>query len=50
MRNLLHILRKLWRVEEDSHMRKVAMRYSLRAQMDGHIVRKTGEVIPKESV
>ena len=39
-----------WNREDEVHMKHVAHRYAERAYMDGHVIRKTGEVIPKESV
>jgi len=50
MRSILEALKKVWHHEEDFHMRKVAHRYAERAWMDGEVIQKTGEVIPKESV
>jgi hypothetical protein len=50
MRNLLHIIRKLWHAEEDLHMKRIAQRYAERAWMDGVTIRRTGEVVPRESV
>jgi hypothetical protein len=50
-------IEKLWRKivyewdrEHDSHMKKVAHRYAERAWMDGDVIKRTGEVVPKESV
>ena len=39
-----------WHREDRIHMKGVAERYAQRAWMDGETVRRTGEVIPKESV
>ena len=49
MRSLLQVIRGLWRAEEDLRMRRIAHGYAQRAEMDGHVIRKTGEVVPKES-
>lgn len=50
-------IERLWRRivealahEDGVHMRRVANRYSERSFMDGEVIKKTGEVIPKESV
>ena len=48
--NWLEQLRKAWHYEETLHMRKLAQRYANRAMMDGSVIKRTGEVIPKESV
>lgn len=39
-----------WDREHHVHMKHVAHRYAERAWMDGEVVKRTGEVIPKESV
>jgi hypothetical protein len=39
-----------WDREHHTHMKKIAHRYSQRALMDGEVVKRTGEVVPKESV
>lgn len=39
-----------WDHEEGVHLRSIAHRYAERAWMDGEVIQKTGEVIPKESV
>lgn len=49
-RSLIKSCKAEWHAEERNHMRAVAHRYALRAQMDGHVIRKTGETVPKESV
>jgi uncharacterized protein YihD (DUF1040 family) len=49
MRYLIEVFRHIWSHEDDIHMKKVAHRYAERALMDGHVIKKTGEVIPKES-
>ena len=38
-----------WHKEGRLHMKKIAWRYSDRMLMDGSVIRKTGEVIPRES-
>lgn len=50
IRSLFKSIRSEWHAEERNHMRAIAHRYALRAQMDGHVIRKTGETVPKESV
>lgn len=47
--DLLDHLRKAWRHEETIHMRLIAERYSDRAHMDGDVIQKTGELVPRES-
>lgn len=49
-RSLLRSIRTEWHAEDRQHMRVIAHKYALRASMDGDVIRKTGEVIPKESV
>lgn len=39
----------MWHHEEEVHMKKIAFHYANRAQMDGDVIKKTGEIIPKES-
>ncbi len=39
-----------WNHEDDLNMKKIAHQYAERAWMDGHVIKKTGEVVPKESV
>jgi hypothetical protein len=39
-----------WTYEERLHWKKIAERYAERAWMDGDTIRKTGEVIPRQSV
>jgi len=48
-KSLMRTLWSEWHKEERLHMKKVAWRYSDRMLMDGSVIRKTGEVIPKES-
>lgn len=43
-------LRREWHQPERLHMKRLAERYYLRAQMDGHVIRRTGEIVSKESV
>jgi hypothetical protein len=47
---LFHKIVYEWDREHHAHMRRIANRYSLRAQMDGEVIKRTGEVVPKESV
>jgi hypothetical protein len=49
LREICKSLSSEWHAEERLHMKQIAWRYSDRAQMDGEVVRKTGEVIPRES-
>lgn len=42
-------LRKEWNREDKLRMRKIAWRYSDRMLMDGAVIRKTGEIVPRES-
>lgn len=43
-------LARWWHHENEKNERVIAHRASQRSFMDGHVIRKTGEVIPKESV
>ena len=49
-RRLIEWFRREWHAEETRRMRRLADRYQLRAHMDGEVIRKTGEVVRKESV
>lgn len=49
MTHLLDWFKKEWHREEELHMKKIAERYAQRAWMDGDTIKRTGEVIPKES-
>ncbi len=48
-RTLLDALTRLWTHEEDGRMKLIAFRYQERARMNGDVIKKTGEIIPKES-
>jgi uncharacterized protein YihD (DUF1040 family) len=50
MKKLIEFFKKEWHREDNIHLRQIAERYAQRAWMDGETVRRTGEVIPKESV
>jgi len=50
LRSFFEAVRHLWTHEDNSHMKKIAFRYAERAHMDGNVIKKTGEIIPKESV
>jgi hypothetical protein len=45
----LEQLRRAWNYEETLHMRKIAEGYAQRAQMNGDVIKKTGEIISRES-
>ena len=47
---LIEHIKREWFREDTLHMRKIAQRYADRALMEGHVIKKTGEVFPKESV
>jgi hypothetical protein len=47
--DLIDKIKKEWHVEDTLHMKKVAQRYAERASMDGYVIRKSGEIIPRES-
>lgn len=49
LRSLLRHLSSEWEQEERLKMKKIAHQYAERQWMDGHVIKKTGEVIPKES-
>ena len=49
MRPLLEALDRLWTREDDNHMKRIAFKYAERMRMDGNVIKKTGEIIPKES-
>ncbi len=49
MRSLVEALNRLWTHEDDSRMKLIAFRYQERARMDGEVIKKTGEIIPKGS-
>lgn len=50
MRSWWDSLKEVWAHEEKRKIQWIAHRYYLRSHMDGEVVQKTGEVIPKESV
>lgn len=47
--SFLDDLRKEWNREDKLRMKKIAWRYSERMHMDGAVIKKTGEIIPRES-
>lgn len=46
---LLEWFRHEWHREDRIHTKRIAERYAQRAWMDGNTIKRTGEVIPKES-
>lgn len=50
LRRLVKLFRSEWEREETIHMKRIAQRYADRAWMDGDTIRRTGEVVPRESV
>mgnify|MGYP001279697140 CR=1 FL=1 len=49
MRQLIDHIWRIWYGEERAHMREIAHRHYLRTVMDGEVIQKSGEIIPKES-
>jgi phosphoribosyl-dephospho-CoA transferase len=49
MREWLDALKHVWHQEEDAKLKRIAHRYDLRRHMDGDVIQKTGEIIPRES-
>lgn len=49
LKSLLKSFSEEWHAEDRLHMRRIAWRYSDRMLMDGAVVQRTGEVIPRES-
>ena len=49
LRKLLRQLYADWHAEETLRMKKIAHGYAERRWMDGSVVKKTGEVIPRDS-
>ena len=49
MRSFLEALMRIWEEEDAIHMKSIAHKYAERAYMDGEVIKKTGEVIPRES-
>lgn len=49
IKSILRSFSEEWHAEERLHMKRIAWRYSDRMLMDGAMIQRTGEVIPKES-
>jgi len=50
MREWIEAFRHIWHHDDDAKMKRIAFKYDLRRHMDGEVIQKTGEIIPKESV
>lgn len=48
LERLAHWFEREWDREADTRLRAKAEQYALRAEMDGDVVKRTGEVIPRE--
>ena len=44
-----YVLYRTRHAGDREHMRALAHRYALRAEMDGTVLRGTGEIVPRES-
>lgn len=49
LRRLAKLFHDEWEREEQTRMKYIAQRYAERAWMDGNTIRRTGEVVPRES-